>query len=191
MSPAAITISKSDTGVKSTTPDSPLPLTATAMRVSTSRAARFSVAVTVTSVAPLPSETHGGPTERLIVSEGSSSSSRRTDVETTSRSASPVIRTVSSFLAMVSFRGVRVNVPVPLSAFAGIVNWKSSTGANPTTFEPPPPSTITSTVVSMGRTVSTTVAVTATAVAPEFSETTAGDAVNSMLIAPWLVSSIV
>ena len=89
-----------------------------------------SVAVTVTVVAPSSSDTEAGDTVSVIDAGAVSSSVRVISALVTVKpSAAPVTSMVSSPSAIVSWVGVRVNVPVALAVSLGIVTVKSDTAA--------------------------------------------------------------
>ena len=87
-----------------------------------------SVAVTVTVVPEADSDTEAGDTVNVIAVGAVSSSVRVTCALVTVKSAAlPVTSIVSSPSAMVSWVGVRVNVPLPLAVSFGIVTVKFET----------------------------------------------------------------
>ena len=104
--------------------------TATVTAVADPRAAPCSAAVTTTAVAPSASPTLVGFTDSVTPVETVSSSVSVNDAPVTvSPVAVPFTEIVSSPSTSKSCVGVKVNVPVPLVAFAPIVTVKSDTVA--------------------------------------------------------------
>ena len=177
---AGMVIEKSGTAAKSAAPASPLPDTITATGVACCRRARSRVAVTVTEVGPSPSDTRSGTADNRIRVDGSSSSASVTVVGVTGRSDAPDTVSVSSASTVASSRGVSVNVPAPLAAFAAMVIVKSATAWKSTASGFPLPATDTVTVVAVWRAAPFSDAVTLTPTAPPSSDTSEGDAESTM-----------
>ena len=92
-------------------------------------AADADFAVTVTDVADAPSPTFDGLADSVTAGWTSSSASVSVAPVTVVRGPWPATPIVSSPSVVVSWVGVRVNVPVPVIAFAAIVIVKSATVA--------------------------------------------------------------
>ncbi len=134
-------MSNCSTGSNPTAPGPAAPVTSTFTVVRTERAPRFSCADTVTCVGPSPSDIRAGSAESTIRSEASSSSASTTVVGVTGRLDRPVTSIVSSVSSTWSGSGVNVNVPVPDSSRALIVNAMSKTDSKSTASGPSIPLT--------------------------------------------------
>ena len=160
-----------------------MPASLTVTSVAVVRAPAFSVAVTVTVVAPAFSATLAGFTPSVNPVEAVSSSVIVSSAVPAVRPAAlPLSSTVSSPSAVLSLVGVNGKVAVPLVWLAAIVRVKLPTAAKSAAAADPPVTLLTVTEVAVVRAPAFSVAVTVTVVAPASSATLAGSRLRASAV---------